>query len=257
MAMHCPKCEGEIAEADVNVGANVAFCRVCDEAFALSLLAKGVLVNSGGDPAAMFQAPTEVVDISNPPKGCSYADDGMEVVVTASCRSETGWFFLLFSGFWNAITWSVGLAMIFSGDSGDLVAVLFMIPFMLIGIGTAIAALVGLWGRVRVRVGREDGEVFLGLLGRGVAEAVSPRGGDGGGAGGQRHEGEPRGCAAHRAEVPGRRREVRDPPQGAEPELRVRCPEAGVGSLGTHGVSWVFMGRPAGRKGIEGTAQRW
>ncbi|MCC6951619.1 MAG: hypothetical protein IT433_09260 [Phycisphaerales bacterium] len=174
MAMHCPKCAGEIAEADVNVGANVAFCRGCDEAFALSALAKAALVEPEGGPAAMFQVPTEVVDISNPPKGCTYQDDGVEVTITASCRSETGWFFLFFSGFWNAITWSVGLAMIFSGDSGDWIAILFMIPFMLIGIGTAIPALVGLWGKVRVRVGREDGEVFLGLLGRGWRKQFRP-----------------------------------------------------------------------------------
>ncbi|MCE7973478.1 MAG: hypothetical protein DYG92_04005 [Leptolyngbya sp. PLA1] len=174
MAMHCPKCGNEIAEADVNVGANVAFCRACDEALVLSSLATGAPVDSEGVPVEVFTPPMQAVDLANPPKGCAYRDDGTVAEITAACRSETGWFFLFFSGFWNAITWTVGLAMLFSGDSTDLIAVLFMIPFMLIGLLTAAFAVVGLWGAVRVRLRREDGEVFLGFMNIGWRKTFRP-----------------------------------------------------------------------------------
>mgnify|MGYP001248601073 CR=1 FL=1 len=166
----CPGCGNPFADDAVNVAADVAYCRVCDKAHALSSLVK----KQGPDP----EEDLGQVDLLSPPVGAWYRDDGVEVVIGATARhASIAWFFVLFSGFWNLVTWTILLAMIFgsSNVSGpgithsggqthvDLIAYLFMIPFIAVGLGTGAAALILLFGRCEVRIRGVDGVLFRGI----------------------------------------------------------------------------------------------
>lgn len=170
MATLCPGCGNAFADDAVNVASDVAYCRVCDKAHALSSLVDRREGTPGGEVGP--------VDLVNPPAGAWYRDDGMEVVVGATSRSAgIAGFFVLFSGFWNLVTWTILLAMIFGSPnvsgpgithsggktSVDWFAFLFMIPFVVIGLATGAGAVLLLFGRCEVRVRGVEGELFRGV----------------------------------------------------------------------------------------------
>jgi hypothetical protein len=98
----CPTCRAGFADDDVNVAKDVAYCRGCDKAYTLSELARGV--------------ETVDVDLSIPPRGAWFRDDGLEASIGAVWRNlATGIFFLIFALFWNTITWGMLAAMLLGG----------------------------------------------------------------------------------------------------------------------------------------------
>ena len=175
MATLCPGCGNPFPDDDVNVAKDVAYCRRCDRAHVLSSLAEPQERALEVDHTdAALDGP---VDLLHPPNGAWYRDDGMEVVIGASTRhAALAGFFVVFAGFWNLITWTILIAMIFgsSNVSGpgithsngqttvDWFAYLFMIPFVGVGLGTGAAAFVLLFGRCEVRIRGVEGELFRG-----------------------------------------------------------------------------------------------
>lgn len=160
----CPTCRAGFADEDVNVGKDVAYCRGCDKAYPLSELARSV--------------ETLDVDLSIPPKGAWFRDDGMEASIGSVWRSvSTGIFFLIFALFWNTITWGMLAAMLLGGanvtgpgithskggTTVDTAAYLFMIPFVLIGLGMATATIVIWFGRAEVTIRGKDAQLFRGV----------------------------------------------------------------------------------------------
>jgi hypothetical protein len=165
----CPTCRRSFADDDVNVAKDVAYCRGCDKAYALSELARGL---EAGD-----------ADLSMPPKGAWYRDDGVEVSLGSTWRSPTvGVFFLIFTVFWNSVTWSILGAMI--GGAANVhgpgithsngvttvapTAYLLFIPFVLVGLGTALAAAVIWFGRAELTIRGNDAVLFRGVGGLGL-----------------------------------------------------------------------------------------
>lgn len=168
----CPSCAADIPPAEINVGENVAYCRACDTLHRLSELAD--------------QERVKITATDETPAGAWIRDDGRNIRVGATCRSpSTALFFVIFSGFWNSI---VGVFLFnsiasllgaarsssqpnsptggnaSSSSSGfDLFTLLFMIPFVIVGGITAFVALMAIFGRVEVRIGREKGVAFTGL----------------------------------------------------------------------------------------------
>lgn len=164
MLTSCPKCGTTIPADDVNVAKDIAFCRACDKGFALSDLVNNLVV-----PAQ--------VDLSSPPRGAWYRDDGGTVSIGASLRSAGGAFgVLFFAGFWNLVSWTIFIAMLTGSGkvtgvgihhSGGKtvagpVAYLFLTPFLLIGAVAALLALLVLIGRVEVVIRGQEGSIFTG-----------------------------------------------------------------------------------------------
>lgn len=164
MATLCPTCRASFPDDDVNVGKDVAYCKACDKAYTLSELASG----------------REVLppDLASPPKGAWYRDEGSHVSMGSTWRSfAVGGFFLVFAAFWNTITWGMIAAMLMGGKnvSGPGItttngvttvgaaAYLFMIPFVLVGLGMASAAITVLFGRVELTVRGQEVELFRGV----------------------------------------------------------------------------------------------
>jgi len=182
MPVICPACGTPIPSEDINVSTDVALCRRCDRSHGYAELARAD-VYSGVDPSA-------------PPKGAWLRDDGVEIRVGATTRSlALAAFMLLFTAFWNTITWifvAVGVAGLMSAINPSLlpswlpnsastvvprglsiILLLFMTPFVAIGLLTAWLALLAMFGRTEVRLRGDDGAVFTGIGAVGRARRFS------------------------------------------------------------------------------------
>jgi hypothetical protein len=145
MEVQCPRCGQRIAPDDVNVARDIAFCRRCNEVHALS------------DTLAVTDI--EDADLSAPPDGVTVEDYGGRFALEASLRSGAAVFFVIFALFWNSIVWSFVFAAVAAAITGEEMfddgpfpgfVFVFMIPFVLVGLGTGYAALLGLFGKVRI-----------------------------------------------------------------------------------------------------------
>jgi hypothetical protein len=170
----CPKCRRVIAGEDINVPADVAFCRACNVACKISELAQG----TGIDPN---------LDLARPPRGAWQRASGLATIIGATHRSPGGALAtLLFAAFWNGIV-SVFVALALSstfvllgvdrpswfpkpimngGPMGAGITIflwLFLTPFIVIGLAMIAAFLSCLAGRTEVRVRDWQGEIFTGI----------------------------------------------------------------------------------------------
>jgi hypothetical protein len=164
--IQCPKCDRRVAAEDVNMARDMAFCRSCNEAFVVS--------------EAMGSAELGDVDFSDPPGGVTIDDLAGRLVLTATCRSSAAAFFVVFALFWNSIVsvfLTLGIHGLISGeDSFDGpfpgFILVFMIPFVLVGVGMGSAALLSLFGQVRVTLEPELLTVFTGVWGIGRSKVA-------------------------------------------------------------------------------------
>lgn len=194
----CPGCSADLTPDDVNIKEGVAYCRACDKVWRLGELAGVGRGRSAGSASsgedAEEEARADEVAAREAPAGCWLRDLGDETVVGARCRSSTGWFFVLFSAFWNSITWvfviiAVSGAMhpsappaqmledaksnpelqkaladgLGTDAGGDWIMLVALVPFVLVGLVTGVFGLVGVLGKVEVRLRGTRGEVFTGL----------------------------------------------------------------------------------------------
>lgn len=175
---HCPACNAPIGVDDINMAEGVGLCRACNTLHRLSDLIEG-------DEALCDQ-----VARSEPPRGAWLRDDGVVTRIGAVTRSRLiGGFMWCFTLFWNGVV-SVFLYIAItavlvhagllpesrlvpmsqnSGPSkpldvgGTIFLCVFLIPFVLIGIGTFLLALVATFGSTEVRLRGNDASVRTGL----------------------------------------------------------------------------------------------
>ena len=171
----CPKCGRIIASSDVNVGADLAFCRACNVSHQFSQVAMG----TGIDPE---------IDLTRPPKGVWYRSSGLgTTTIGASHRTLGGAVMVLaFAAFWNGIV-SIFVAVALSSTltflgvptpgffpspimNGSVMGVgvtiflwLFLTPFILIGLAMIAAFFLCLAGRTEVHLKDWQGEIFTGV----------------------------------------------------------------------------------------------
>src|SRR5688572_16635278 len=87
----CPKCSTLISAEDINVAADVAFCRPCNGAQSLSELVHGTGIDSN-------------IDLLRPPEGAWQREHPLGRLIGATHRSAGGAIgSLLFGLFWNGI----------------------------------------------------------------------------------------------------------------------------------------------------------
>lgn len=184
IGIRCPTCHQPISPEEINITEGVGLCHTCDKLWRLRELA--------ADPE---DAAAKLAATDSPPSGCRIRDLGSHTVITVSCRGALGCFFLFFATFWNSIvsfflcaalgglytnlvgplpTWYPGAnTQIQSGSQtatpntmplGMVIGLLcFLIPFVLVGIGTAIAAIMGLVGRVTITLRGQEATAFTGV----------------------------------------------------------------------------------------------
>lgn len=183
----CPKCRQLIAAEDVNVAADVAFCRNCNGAQSLSALVQGTRI----DPK---------IDLLQPPAGAWQREQALGKVIGATHRSTGGAIgSLLFGLFWNGIV-SIFVALAVASTlaqfgvsspswmpkpimNGSAMGVgmtiflwVFLSPFIAVGLAMIGAFLSCLGGKTEVRIRDWQGEIFNGIGSLGFRKKFNTQG---------------------------------------------------------------------------------
>lgn len=160
----CPACLRNVPDDQAGSIGEGGVCAACLE----NALVAGpdAPASSVGGPGAEAEEDSILdIDLSNPPAGAWYRDNGSVAEIGSVMRSPTTGFFLLFGAFWNAITWLfviVALSGGFGGGQGVFLG-LFLTPFVLVGLGTGWAGLSGLLGKTTVLVSVDEAVVSTGM----------------------------------------------------------------------------------------------
>ncbi len=180
MILTCPTCAETIPAEEADVSTGLVRCLPCNEVFRLTDL----MGATPEDAPLEQQLPPKVERPEGAASELAVIGDQLTLLLPRGSNRAAGWFFVLFSAFWNAITWTVALGALFTssaipneveaaGGSGagvlDLAGIavfIFLIPFLLIGLGTAVAALYLFFGRTALTVDREQVVFVRSLFGR-------------------------------------------------------------------------------------------
>jgi hypothetical protein len=131
MNLVCSSCSAPITPDDANLVEGVCTCRQCGGFFKIAaLLTEDAAITRIAKPA---YSPVEF--FSEP--------DSLGLIISKGRSRGTAYFFLFFALFWNAISWTCFIAALFSGQ---IVPVLFVTLFIVIGMILAGASLFGFFG---------------------------------------------------------------------------------------------------------------
>jgi len=177
----CPECDAQIGFDSINMKEGVAACTACRKLFRISELNWS------------YRSREEVLEKT--PMGCSLVPWGQSLILHVSNRSIPTFLGLLFAClFWNGIV-SVFVSIAVAGLWANLIGpipnwlpvpggmqqgkpvmndepmnlgmtlflCLFMLPFVVIGIGLLVGALMAIFGRVRVVIDQVDSYVSSGM----------------------------------------------------------------------------------------------
>lgn len=161
MTPFCSQCKTALPSDDINVAQDTAFCRRCNRAFKLS-----ELVHETALPT-----PAELGKL---PEGMWHRTNGIETRIGASHRSWAAAFGLLFFClFWNGVVsifvignlistmallgmpipeWFPKLKGVKQGIGMTIGVWIFLLPFILVGLGMFVALLSSIWGKTEVRI---------------------------------------------------------------------------------------------------------
>lgn len=147
--VHCPKCRRQLPLQDVNVSTDTALCRACSERFSLV-----TLLNDQETPDA---------DLTRPPSGAWLRQTGSGFELGATTRSGAAFILVPFTLFWSGVSLGgIYGTQIYKGEF-DWKLCLFGLPFLAGSAFLIPAALMAIFGRVRVRSEGDRGEVFAGI----------------------------------------------------------------------------------------------
>ncbi|HYE07820.1 MAG TPA: hypothetical protein VEL07_20050 [Planctomycetota bacterium] len=178
MILTCPSCAETIPAEEADVSTGLVRCLPCNEAFRVADLL--------GPSEAMNLPPARVERPSAALSELAVIGERLTLLLPRGSNRGAGFFFLFFSAFWNAITWTIALgALLGAGiapgemeveagtepvatamDLAGIAVFIFLIPFLLIGLGTAVAALYLFFGRTALIVDREQVVFVRSLFGR-------------------------------------------------------------------------------------------
>lgn len=149
MPVNCPRCRSRIPTEDLNVAADTALCRACDEVMPLSGL---VHLPSVATPEQL-----------TPPRGAWYIDDGVEKRFGATTRKGIAFFMFPFMCLWSGFSlWALYGTQISTGKF-NLGLSLFGIPFLAGSVLFWSLTLMYICGRIEVTLRGNDGRVFAGV----------------------------------------------------------------------------------------------
>jgi hypothetical protein len=161
MKVLCPKCRREIGNADVNVPANVAWCRGCQEAFSV---AKAVRATGTPDEtAAGLVTSVDELALKEPPKGAWFENNFDGFVVGATTRHPVAFFLVPFMCVWSGFSLGGIYGTQIVQGQFNLVMSLFGLPFLAGTLLFGSIALMAVCGKVTVTVCGGEGTIFTGV----------------------------------------------------------------------------------------------
>ena len=150
MKVACPKCQTRFAMEDLNVAADVAVCRRCEEAFALSELVEG-----GHERGA--------VNLHQPPAGAWFQEIKNGFEIGATTRSWQALLLVPFTAVWSGFSMFGIYGTQIAKGQFNLFSSLFGLPFLVGTIFLVSLCMMMICGRVVVSVQDNRGEVFVGV----------------------------------------------------------------------------------------------
>ncbi len=140
----CPSCGGRIPADDVNVELMVALCRSCDRAVELA--------------PARAAPPDALLELAAPPPGIEAHTEGEDLVLRWRWLKVGPDLFGLAAWvlFWNGflVVWyAMAFTMLFNGEEDAVLAVVFPLIHVAVGIGAAYLLVATLVNRSEIRVG--------------------------------------------------------------------------------------------------------
>lgn len=152
--IRCPICLDEITEQNFNVSTDLAYCPKCKQNFAYSALVKHAEKNQCGEP--------EICPLS-----IRIQEDSHGITATHKRFSYLCIGLFFFSLIWNLITWTIISAMFLSNQTGDAMPqwflLVFMTPFVIVGIITFFSACYSCAGKQSVRIEEDRLRLFHGI----------------------------------------------------------------------------------------------
>lgn len=164
MKLKCPNCDIYLPARQMNVEADVAVCRECDEAFKISTLlgTEPVTIRNAG---WVTDAP-DSFDIHQPPSGASYENNGMGWRIKSTTRNAAAFFLVPFMCVWSGFSLGGIYGTQIANGKFELMQSLFGIPFVLGTLLFGSFALLSVAGRTVIRSDEMDhdaGSIFLGV----------------------------------------------------------------------------------------------
>ena len=157
MEVRCPKCDRLLDSDEINIGADTAFCKDCDEAYKLSDL--------------IHDRKPDSFELEDPPDGAWFGLTADGFIVGARTRSKTGCFIVPFTIVWSGFSLGGIYGMqIASGEFNILISI-FGIPFIIGSVILWSMALMSIWGITVVKVEGALGRVFSGIGSLGMKKA--------------------------------------------------------------------------------------
>lgn len=163
MKLYCPNCKTEFQSLDVNVADNLAYCRQCSEAFAISQLL-------GHASTRREPLPDPVTNI---PKGCWYHETMDGWTAGATTRSAMAFFIVPFMCMWSGGSLGGIYGSQIIHGKFNLVMSLFGLPFLVGTIFIGGMAAMTIAGKVILTVSGNELTVFTGVWGIGWRRKVT------------------------------------------------------------------------------------
>jgi hypothetical protein len=148
MKILCPQCRQAVPPDQVNMGTDLAFCPKCKDLFRISNSIDEDVVNPD--------------ILRNPPPGAWFKREMGQVIVGASTRSPVAFFLIPFMCVWSGGSVGGIYGSQLAKGEFNLTMSLFGIPFILFSLLFWTFALMSVFGKVEVTLGKPS-SVFVGI----------------------------------------------------------------------------------------------
>ena len=150
MKLSCPTCATLIANDQVNVQTDVAFCTQCEQAYSIS-----ALIAAGQD--------AEEYESIEPPRGVWFDELYGGWTLGASTRSPIAFFLVPFMCVWSGFSLGGIYGMQIIEGEFNLLLSLFGIPFVLGTLLFGSIAIMSVCGKITLTVNGQTGKLFEGV----------------------------------------------------------------------------------------------
>ena len=147
--VYCPQCGALVEAENINLNNMMAKCGQCNAVFSIADRQPSGAWSSSSSPRDQDPIPMAM------PNNISVDNDGRRLQIIRRWRSWQVLFLLPFTLFWNGIIFVVFVPN-FSRNSFDNMPTLFLLPFMLIGLGFAYYSLAMLLNSTTITVDRDQ-----------------------------------------------------------------------------------------------------
>ena len=148
MKVLCPKCYQVMSSEQINISTDLAFCLGCNDGFKIS---ESIDMDS-----------VNMIDLRHPPKGAWFTKKMDKIIIGASTRSSAAFSLIPFMLVWSGFSLGGFYGTQIIKQEFDLGSTLFGIPFLFGSVVMGYQALMSIWGKVEIFIGKES-FVFIGI----------------------------------------------------------------------------------------------